>query len=1096
MSSSAVKCPQCGKPAEGRGGGEGATDGFDDDVTDLSSSKGATASEPESIFMCPGCGAFIVSSAVKCPQCGIAIEDSEEAPADEPAAHAVHPIDASAQKTENQVLALCMACGAFSIEGLERCPSCNALMSQAVKPDKPSLPKEDVELLDMLVSSEPQIPGARQMQAPRGGAFAYGVAICGVCGAFVKPGSERCGVCATLMNEETIKYTDGPEVLPEVRPYTPDVTGVIKSVLQVKGSPETLPPAVFDETNIDVCTVCGAFMQKGSAKCPVCNSDRSEMPAYEPLNLEMESAPAVKALVVCPRCGSFAREGEGSCSKCGAALPAELPRFEGKDRDTLSDAENVLIQMLGANELEDAAHEEPKGSELDICVNCGAFMSAKTSKCPMCGAGAGSDVDELFRMLKTEDEGEAMPRGSSECPFCGAHVDSRSTTCGECGFVFAQDIKSQLVPEKELEEMENELETLDFMADGLLEDDLGGLLDDGRKKDTIVDSKINPSERDQELDDLHLEKPSKKKGKDIVPPKSSQPADVESELDGLEQMLVETEPEQPVTGAEAPVSEPAAKGRLPENAVVGGIELQMLDEIESGGSLDDIVEEVKEGAAPLATKRVDVGSAALDTEIEDAISEIESAMGEMPEPEEAEASEDDEIPSSVLELERELDGTQPPGIGPEAQAQPNPETGAVTAIQEIAVSGDAFSAEEINENAAPLANPDEETFQEAHPQPEYQPEEEPGKAGESFLSAVSEDIPAWKEPVLLNLLIFFTGMLLCIFLVTSFLFPNMLQIVLIALFQPVVIVAYAFSRGVNGLAALERRSSRWIAPFAVSASLFPLTAIVADSSALLFTALFAVALALSGFGTYAAPKGWRKRALWAASAVTLFTFAGLKISDAGAISTQAMLGVTMTLLGAACVEAMADYASHKSLDLAIARGDSRYSRSDYARAVQAYDDAIVHMRSRATRQGEKANQGYDLPWSRKGVALVLSGDVEEGVRCLEMALKINPENAMTWINLGNALTKMGRHSDAVAAFDKAIERDPKQEVAWNNKGNSLARQGKYMDALKSYNSAIKLNPNYQDVWINKGYVLAKLGKFDEAARCVSAVKSQRSPSRA
>jgi Flp pilus assembly protein TadD/RNA polymerase subunit RPABC4/transcription elongation factor Spt4 len=1076
MSSSAAKCPQCGKPAESQAEA-GDLEGELDDLESSLQYTGENPSAPDSIFMCPGCGAFIASSATKCPQCGIAMDDSDDVPAAEAAAPAVKSMEPEKVQKDGQVLALCIACGAFSMEGLERCPGCNALMGKSAQPDKPGLPKEDVELLDMLVSAEPQISASKPSAKSRGAMMPYSVAICGVCGAFVKPDSERCGVCATLLTEGTMKYPEIPEILPEVLPYSPNATGILKGVFKVHGSPETLPSPRFDETNIDVCTVCGAFMQKGGSKCPVCNTSRSEMPAYEPLNLDFENGPAVNGLVVCPRCGNFSREGEGSCGKCGAALPAELPRFDGKERDTLSEAEKVLIDMLGANGLIDTMPEESQGSELDICVNCGAFMSAKTTICPMCGTSAGSDVDDLFRMLKTEDDDAIIPSGSSECPFCGADVGTGSAACGECGFVFAQESKSPAVPERELEEMESELETLDFMAEGLLDDDLGA---PGKDKGMIVDSKRKPAERDRELDELQLEKAPPKKNKDAFSAKTMPTEDMASEIEGLENMLVEADL------AEQPVSEKVQRKHAPDKSAAGvdGFELYLLDEIESESGLANLDESAPDIRDTIATKRVNTKEVYTDANLDGAILEIESVMRESPEPEmmddpdtvAAEENPDGELEMAEAEIDASKQSDVNDGSDTDAQLSGEPEDFG----RQDTESGDSEGA----------------TVHIPEPFPESPsvPESEPGEQGEKPSALVphknSDAIPAWKEPVLLNLLIMNTGFLLCVFLISSFLFPDSLQVILIAFFQPVVLLAYVFSRGVEGLASLERRSTRWIAPFTVSASLFPLTIMVADGSTMIFMTLFAMALMMSGLGSYVAPKGWRKRALWAASTVTLITFATMTLTDARTLSTQSMLAVTTILLGAACAEAMLDYARHKSLDLAIARGDARYTRNDYARAAQAYDDAITQMKSRTVKSADPVGLSYDIPWSRKGVALVLSGEVKEGIKCLQMALKINPSNAITWINLGNAMTKLGKHREAAAAFDNAIVRDPKQEIAWNNKGNALARQGRYIDALRCYNSAIKLNPRYHDVWINKGYVLAKLGKFDEAARCVSAVKSQ------
>ena len=623
MSSSAKVCPQCGKSAgEEPAEDEGTEPETLDDELDLIE-KSLVEKEPESLFMCPSCGAFMSVSASKCPQCGTVVEEDagqtpEEAHAGLAAVETAIPGAAAAREDDKQVLALCVACGAFSPEGKERCPSCNALMSPAAEEQKGALPKEDVELLEMLVSAEPKAAdmprrvAARATSGRPGMPVQYGVAICGVCGAFVKPDTERCNVCSTLLTETTILYPETSEVVPEVQSFTGNATGVLKGVLGVEGSPENLPQSPDIESNIAVCTLCGAFMSKDAAKCSICNTLRSEMPEYTTLNVPQHDEPAMRALVVCPRCGGFAREGEQACDKCGSALPEKLERVESRDHDGMSEAEAVLVNLLGATDLIDTMPTEPDGSELDICSKCGAFVSSKSTQCPMCGSGTAGEIENIMGMLKAETvatPGETVP----ECPFCGATVAAHSTKCDECGFVFAPDISEEKA-DAEMGALESELETLDFMAEGMLGSDLG--VSRAKSSDPIVTHPAGEDETDRELGLLELEPKQRPKG-DILggkPVSEDSDALAKSEIDEIERMLV-------LDGAGDVPAE--AAGEPQPSTGIGGFELALAEEPVpetrdgAGGDLDEI------GQEPTA---IQPG----EKELADAIDEIESAMLELP----------------------------------------------------------------------------------------------------------------------------------------------------------------------------------------------------------------------------------------------------------------------------------------------------------------------------------------------------------------------------------------------------------------------------------------------------------------------------------
>ncbi len=66
----------------------------------------------------------------------------------------------------------------------------------------------------------------------------------------------------------------------------------------------------------------------------------------------------------------------------------------------------------------------------------------------------------------------------------------------------------------------------------------------------------------------------------------------------------------------------------------------------------------------------------------------------------------------------------------------------------------------------------------------------------------------------------------------------------------------------------------------------------------------------------------------------------------------------------------------------------------------------------------------------------------EGVRCLERAMKINPDHKIGWANLATMVGRMGRHHQALDYADRAIALDPKLVEAYLHKANAARALGK------------------------------------------------------
>jgi len=66
----------------------------------------------------------------------------------------------------------------------------------------------------------------------------------------------------------------------------------------------------------------------------------------------------------------------------------------------------------------------------------------------------------------------------------------------------------------------------------------------------------------------------------------------------------------------------------------------------------------------------------------------------------------------------------------------------------------------------------------------------------------------------------------------------------------------------------------------------------------------------------------------------------------------------------------------------------------------------------------------------------------EGVQCIEEALKIDPGNKLGWSNLASMVGRLGRHNKALECAGRAIALDPKFVEAHLHKGNAALALGK------------------------------------------------------
>jgi tetratricopeptide (TPR) repeat protein len=66
----------------------------------------------------------------------------------------------------------------------------------------------------------------------------------------------------------------------------------------------------------------------------------------------------------------------------------------------------------------------------------------------------------------------------------------------------------------------------------------------------------------------------------------------------------------------------------------------------------------------------------------------------------------------------------------------------------------------------------------------------------------------------------------------------------------------------------------------------------------------------------------------------------------------------------------------------------------------------------------------------------------EGIRCVERALKLNPEHKLGWANLAYMVGRLGHHQHAIAFADRALALDSHFVEAYLHKGAAARALGK------------------------------------------------------
>jgi len=116
----------------------------------------------------------------------------------------------------------------------------------------------------------------------------------------------------------------------------------------------------------------------------------------------------------------------------------------------------------------------------------------------------------------------------------------------------------------------------------------------------------------------------------------------------------------------------------------------------------------------------------------------------------------------------------------------------------------------------------------------------------------------------------------------------------------------------------------------------------------------------------------------------------------------------------------------------------------------------------------------------KGYNLIKSGNPEEGVKLIESALAIAPEDPLQLTDYGAILAQTGKLEEATEKFRTAVEVAPNYSVARANLGAALVLDKKYAEAIVNLEKAVELDTGFLDAYSNLAIAYMQTENFGKA----------------
>jgi tetratricopeptide (TPR) repeat protein len=115
---------------------------------------------------------------------------------------------------------------------------------------------------------------------------------------------------------------------------------------------------------------------------------------------------------------------------------------------------------------------------------------------------------------------------------------------------------------------------------------------------------------------------------------------------------------------------------------------------------------------------------------------------------------------------------------------------------------------------------------------------------------------------------------------------------------------------------------------------------------------------------------------------------------------------------------------------------------------------IIVLKECVKRNLDKGNCLYRL-----GVSYIENGEIENGIKELEKAIKIEPKNFKAYFNIGAVCYDIKQYEKSVEYYQKALEIEPKNDACYYGIALSEYILNKKKSSKQNCEKALQLNPN-------------------------------------
>ena len=131
----------------------------------------------------------------------------------------------------------------------------------------------------------------------------------------------------------------------------------------------------------------------------------------------------------------------------------------------------------------------------------------------------------------------------------------------------------------------------------------------------------------------------------------------------------------------------------------------------------------------------------------------------------------------------------------------------------------------------------------------------------------------------------------------------------------------------------------------------------------------------------------------------------------------------------------------------------------------------------------------------QGVALAATGRFAEAETTYRRALALDGNDFKTWNNLAGVLfDSLDKPMDAIRCMERAMKLEPQNKLGWSNLASMVGRLGRHEKALEFAGRALALDPHMVEAHLHKAAAAKALGKTEmvrEASRALAAIEAEK-----